>query len=559
MLGLLALLLLAGGAVALLAGGGDDSEPASAPATNVRASDWRELPPARQTRQQAPATVQFGVIWLLGGLTGQGRLHRGHAHRRGLRHGHRPVEGRACPCPLPLHHAMAATYRDRLVVMGGWVPEGDVLSAKTTNRVWELQGERWRPLPPMKTPRNAGIAVVVGDKLVVTGGQNQNRLVATTEVFDGREWKQVADIPTTREHLGGATDGRFVYAVGGRKLAADKNLATLERYDPAKDEWEELPGMPKPLGGLGAAFAAGRVVAVGAETSNAVLGTTLLYDVARKKWSSADSLPTARHGLSVAVGRVARSTRWRAPCSRGTRTRRTWPRPSHSSRSEPVPRRPAHGLPGRAPGAPRRRPGRRALPPVLRRRRQPAHLRAGRCPGAADDRPRARAASSSCPGTRASRARTRSSSASARATGRWSTTGCRATARSSTASACVSAAGWPTATCCAWATPASSSAPRWARSSQTIPATAEREVQLSPAQRRVLVALCRPFRDDNEFATPASNQEIADELVVSVEAVKTHMRALFERFGVGDLPRQAKRSQLVRRAFQNGAISVKDL
>ena len=126
--------------------------------------------------------------------------------------------------------------------------------------------------------------------------------MATTEVFDGREWKEVADIPTPREHLGGATDGRFVYAVGGRELAADKNLATLERYDPAKDEWEELPGMPKPLGGLGAAFAAGRVVAVGAETSNAVLGTTLLYDVAREKWSSADSLPTARHGLSVGVG-----------------------------------------------------------------------------------------------------------------------------------------------------------------------------------------------------------------------------------------------------------------
>lgn len=95
--------------------------------------------------------------------------------------------------------------------------------------------------------------------------------------------------------------------------------------------------------------------------------------------------------------------------------------------------------------------------------------------------------------------------------------------------------------------------------SQTIPATQEQEVSLSPAQRRVLIALCRPFRDEGDFATPASNQQIAEELVVSVEAVKTHMRALFERFGVGDLPRQAKRTQLVRRAFQNGAVSVKDL
>ncbi|MGH2919200.1 MAG: response regulator transcription factor, partial [Solirubrobacteraceae bacterium] len=57
---------------------------------------------------------------------------------------------------------------------------------------------------------------------------------------------------------------------------------------------------------------------------------------------------------------------------------------------------------------------------------------------------------------------------------------------------------------------------------------------------------------------PASNQQIADELVVSVEAVKTHLRALFDKFAVGDLPRQAKRGQLVKRAFQTGAISTKD-
>jgi pSer/pThr/pTyr-binding forkhead associated (FHA) protein len=85
------------------------------------------------------------------------------------------------------------------------------------------------------------------------------------------------------------------------------------------------------------------------------------------------------------------------------------------------------------------------------------------------------------------------------------------------------------------------------------------EVRLSPAQRRVLVALCRPFAGDGEFATPASNQQIADELFLSVEAVKTHVRALFERFGVGDLPRQAKRAELVKRAFQSGAITQRDL
>jgi pSer/pThr/pTyr-binding forkhead associated (FHA) protein/DNA-binding CsgD family transcriptional regulator len=94
----------------------------------------------------------------------------------------------------------------------------------------------------------------------------------------------------------------------------------------------------------------------------------------------------------------------------------------------------------------------------------------------------------------------------------------------------------------------------------TVPEVEEAgEVRLSPAQRRVLVALCRPFAGDDEFATPASNQQIADELFLSVEAVKTHVRALFERFGVGDLPRQAKRAELVKRAFQSGAITQRDL
>src|SRR4051794_26858367 len=56
----------------------------------------------------------------------------------------------------------------------------------------------------------------------------------------------------------------------------------------------------------------------------------------------------------------------------------------------------------------------------------------------------------------------------------------------------------------------------------------------SGAQRGVLVALCRPLADGAGGATPATNREIAEELFLSLDAVKTHMRALFEKFAVGD-------------------------
>ncbi|MGO9904230.1 MAG: FHA domain-containing protein [Solirubrobacteraceae bacterium] len=82
---------------------------------------------------------------------------------------------------------------------------------------------------------------------------------------------------------------------------------------------------------------------------------------------------------------------------------------------------------------------------------------------------------------------------------------------------------------------------------------------LSPAKRRVLIALARPYRDGSAFATPATNQQITDELFLSVEGVKTHLRGLFELFGVQHLPQNEKRATLVERAFLAGVITTRDL
>ena len=77
--------------------------------------------------------------------------------------------------------------------------------------------------------------------------------------------------------------------------------------------------------------------------------------------------------------------------------------------------------------------------------------------------------------------------------------------------------------------------------------------EVSDAQLRVLTALCGPL-DGAPFAGPRSNREIADELFLSVETVKSHLRALFDLFGVADLPQNRKRGELVRRAFETGVV-----
>lgn len=82
---------------------------------------------------------------------------------------------------------------------------------------------------------------------------------------------------------------------------------------------------------------------------------------------------------------------------------------------------------------------------------------------------------------------------------------------------------------------------------------------LTDTQRQVLIALCRPYRDGASFATPASNQQIADELFLSVAAVKMHLRALFNRFELAELPQNQKRVRLAECAMQFGLVSQRDL
>lgn len=83
--------------------------------------------------------------------------------------------------------------------------------------------------------------------------------------------------------------------------------------------------------------------------------------------------------------------------------------------------------------------------------------------------------------------------------------------------------------------------------------------RLTDTQRGVLVALCRPYRDGGSFATPASNQQIASEVFLSVDAVKMHLRNLFAKFELGELPQNQKRARLAECALQLGLVTQRDL
>jgi hypothetical protein len=82
--------------------------------------------------------------------------------------------------------------------------------------------------------------------------------------------------------------------------------------------------------------------------------------------------------------------------------------------------------------------------------------------------------------------------------------------------------------------------------------------EVSEAQRRVLVALCRPLSGE-ERAAPATNEQIASELVLSLSAVKGHLRVLFSRFGLEQAPQNQKRLLLAERALATSVVLPAEL
>ena len=269
-------------------------------ATDAGAGDWRVVGKAPTARQQVATAVLNGRIWVVGGLGGQEK-----AFATNLVESYDPAIqawSTAPPLPRPLHHATAVAYRGELIVIGGWEPRGTNLTGFTSGEVQALRDGKWVRLAPLLHPRAAAAAAVVDDKIVVTGGQADGKLVKETEYLPGGvKWREGADLPTPREHLAAVSDGRFVYAVGGREGSADSNTRALERYDARDDRWTKLASMPTASGSLGAAIVKGRLIVAGGEDSTRVLKNVQSYRLNSRRWSQLDPLPTPRHGLAVAA------------------------------------------------------------------------------------------------------------------------------------------------------------------------------------------------------------------------------------------------------------------
>ena len=263
------------------------------------AAAWVSGSPLEEPRTEVAVAPLQGRIVVVGGFLASG----GNSRRVDSYDPARDTWARLPDLPVSVDHAAAASWRGRIVVVGGYGADRAPLRA-----AFLYDGRRWRRLPAPPEERAAAAAAATSDGRVwVVGGRTSSGLATRTLSLDVRtlRWRVVRG-PRPREHLAATAMGGRVYAVGGRLAGYDTNLGTVEAYEPRSNRWAQLPDLPDPRGGTGAAAIAGRIVSVGGESPSGTNRTVWSLRPGASRWASLPDLPTPRHGLGVVAfrGRV---------------------------------------------------------------------------------------------------------------------------------------------------------------------------------------------------------------------------------------------------------------
>ena len=164
----------------------------------------------------------------------------------------------------------AALLNSRLHLVGGWNGSNGASASLASQAVFDLASQTWTAGPPLATARNAAAAAVVDGRMYVVGGRSpgiratDQQSLASVEVYSSvsGQWTAGAALPQARASLAAVALAGRVYALGGESSGGAVSDA-VTRYDPATQAWTALPAMPYRSHGLGAVVVGGAIYVMG--------------------------------------------------------------------------------------------------------------------------------------------------------------------------------------------------------------------------------------------------------------------------------------------------------
>lgn len=242
-------------------GGNDDAKTLNTcerfdPATNA----WEPLPPMKQARSAAAATVVQDRIYVCGGNNAGQTL--SHVESYSI------VTGTWETMPPMLKSRSAAAAADllgKLYLVGGWSGK----QAMATVERFDPQKRAWELVAPMAHRREWPVVTVDAGQLYLCGGQDGSEDLGTVECFDPGTgvWEILAMKVQCRRNASVAVVNSQLYLCGGHGDDGRHVLNSVERFNPVTAMWEALAPMQTHRRNGMAMVLAGRIYVCGGRGS----------------------------------------------------------------------------------------------------------------------------------------------------------------------------------------------------------------------------------------------------------------------------------------------------
>ena len=180
---------------------------------------------------------------------------------------------------------------------GLFVPFGNLIGPLI---IWQMKRHEF---PSVDEHGKESLNFQLSALIYLIGGQGASDTIPQRYDPAKDEWSELPPLSTKRDHtVAVALEGK-VWALGGR-LGPGTAFDSVEIYDPAANSWSAGPPMKDTRSGFGAAVVDGRIYAAGGEIlvqPYFVRDTAEVYDPATKMWSYKEKLPMPLHGTGGAA------------------------------------------------------------------------------------------------------------------------------------------------------------------------------------------------------------------------------------------------------------------
>ena len=216
--------------------------------------------------------------------------------------------------PRKLSHPGVVGVDGRLWVIGGFGPLGIRLRGAMIARwdplatvyVYDPRAARWDSVAPLPSARGAGGAAHAAGALWYVGGIDPALLPSASlfrlDLATGG-WTSMPPMRIARDHLRMEAVGGELFAISGREDDLRFNLPDVERFTIVEGRWSPAAPLGRPRGGFGSVVSDGRIYLFGGEGVWRTMDFVDRYDPALDRWERLPGLPEARHGI---VGGVLR-------------------------------------------------------------------------------------------------------------------------------------------------------------------------------------------------------------------------------------------------------------